>query len=208
MKRIPDFHRQGPDCRSRVGATIPAVGLVTLCLLALCIQFTTQAAADERPYPNIVFVLADDLGYGDLSCYNADSKVSTPNLDRLAKGGIRFTDAHSGAAVCSPTRYGLLTGRHFLRRPNWIEGILNRCLIDEEQLTVAEYLQAHGYHTSCFGKWHLGQTWFDKQGQLFDLSTDAKQANNVWSTHPAIVEELTNLHTNHRRRGRSVGIDR
>ena len=80
------------------------------------------------------------------------------------ESGRRFTDAHSGAAVCSPTRYGLLTGRHFLRRPNWIEGILNRCLIDEEQLTVAEYLQANGYHTACFGKWHLGQTWFDKTG--------------------------------------------
>lgn len=130
---------------------------------ALTFVLHTFGAQESRP--NIVFVLADDLGYGDLSCYNADSKVETPNLDRLANSGIRFTDAHSGASVCSPTRYGLLTGRHFLRRPNWIEGILNRCLIDEQQLTVAEYLRANGYHTACFGKWHLGQTWFDKKGQ-------------------------------------------
>lgn len=128
--------------------------------------FLPQAMAAEIPTrPNIVFVLADDLGYGDLRCYNADSKVPTPNLDRLANSGMRFTDAHSGAAVCSPTRYGLLTGRHFLRRPNWIEGILNQCLIDDEQLTVAEYLKANGYHTACFGKWHLGQTWFNQKGE-------------------------------------------
>lgn len=124
-----------------------------------------NAVADEPTHPNIVFVLADDLGYGDLRCYNADSKIPTPNLDRLAASGMRFTDAHSGAAVCSPTRYGLLTGRHFLRRPNWIEGILHQCLIDDEQLTVAEYLQASGYHTACFGKWHLGQTWRNQKGE-------------------------------------------
>ncbi|TWT84330.1 Arylsulfatase [Planctomycetes bacterium CA13] len=151
----------------------------TTCFLAIIIAITVVANASgaESSRPNIVFVLADDLGYGDLHCYNANSKVPTPNLDRLANGGMRFTDAHSGAAVCSPTRYGFLTGRHFLRRPNWIEGILNRCLIDEEQLTVAEYLQANGYHTACFGKWHLGQTWFDQKGKATGASfkTDYKR---------------------------------
>ncbi|MCK4958704.1 MAG: arylsulfatase, partial [Planctomycetes bacterium] len=119
----------------------------------------------EADKPNIVFILADDLGYGDIRCYNPGGKVPTPNLDSLGEQGIRFTDAHSGAAVCSPSRYGLLTGRHFLRRPNWIEGMLSKCLIDEEQLTVGEYLQQYGYHTACFGKWHLGQTWFDPAGE-------------------------------------------
>lgn len=131
--------------------------------------FSPKLAAADRPtkkeQPNIVFILADDLGYGDLGIYNPDSKIPTPHLDRLARGGIRFTDAHSGAAVCSPTRYGLLTGRHFLRRPDWIKGILNQCLIDEKQLTVAEFLKHYGYQTAAFGKWHLGQTWFDKAGK-------------------------------------------
>jgi arylsulfatase A len=133
--------------------------------IIITLTFAAQCHSADTSHPNIVFVLADDLGYGDLRCYNADSKVPTPNLDRLAEGGMRFTDAHSGAAVCSPTRYGLLTGRHFLRRPNWIEGILNRCLIDEEQLTLPKYLKANGYHTACFGKWHLGQTWFNQKGE-------------------------------------------
>lgn len=140
--------------------------IFSICLLAVVVSFatTTVSLGVDNPHPNIVFILADDLGYGDLRCYNADSKIPTPVLDRLADGGMRFTDAHSGAAVCSPTRYGLLTGRHFLRRPNWIEGILNQCLIDEEQLTLPEYLKANGYHTACFGKWHLGQTWFNQKG--------------------------------------------
>ena len=135
-------------------------------LMGLFIVMTLAIAQAEAQLsqPNIIFVMADDLGYGDLQCYNPDGKIPTPNLDRLAEEGMRFTDAHSGAAVCSPTRYGLLTGRHFLRRPNWIEGILNQSLIDDQQLTVAEYLKGHGYHTACFGKWHLGQTWFDADG--------------------------------------------
>lgn len=140
--------------------------LLSLILMAIGVFLLREAAAADGPmHPNIVFVLADDLGYGDLRCYNVQGKVPTPNLDRLAERGMLFTDAHSGAAVCSPTRYGLLTGRHFLRRPGWIKGILNRCLIDDDQLTVAEMLQGHGYHTACFGKWHLGQTWFDRQGK-------------------------------------------
>jgi len=121
-------------------------------------------AGAEETHPNLILILADDLGYGDLRCYNPKGKIPTPNLNRLAAEGMRFTDAHSGAAVCSPTRYGLLTGRHFLRRPDWIKGMTNKCLIDDEQLTVAEMLKEQGYHTACFGKWHLGQTWFNEDG--------------------------------------------
>ena len=146
-------------------STVMMCRLVLMLTAVVAFLPRTAAVAGDPAHPNIVFVLADDLGYGDLRCYNAKGKVPTPNLDRLAEGGMRFTDAHSGAAVCSPTRYGLLTGRHFLRRPDWIKGILNQCLIDEQQLTVAEYLKGHGYHAACFGKWHLGQTWFDKQGE-------------------------------------------
>jgi arylsulfatase A len=98
-------------------------------------------AAAERP--NIVFILADDLGYGDLSCYNERSKISTPNLDRLARSGIRFTNAHTPSAVCTPTRYGLMTGR-YAWRTRLDQGVLDGIdppLIDKDRLTIASMLQ-------------------------------------------------------------------
>ena len=84
-------------------------------LIGLMAPASTPAESEKAPKPNVVIILADDLGYGDLGCYNADSKIPTPNLDRLATEGMRFTDAHSPSAVCSPTRYGLLTGRYAWR---------------------------------------------------------------------------------------------
>lgn len=115
-----------------------------------------QTTAGERP--NIVYILADDLGYGDVKCLNAGGKLATPNLDRLAAQGMIFTDAHGSSAVCTPTRYGILTGRY-----NWRSrlqsGVLNGyspALIKPGQLTVAALLKEQGYQTACFGKWHLG----------------------------------------------------
>jgi arylsulfatase A len=116
--------------------------------------------------PNIVFILADDLGYGDLSCYNAQSRISTPNLDRLAKRGIRFTNAHTPSAVCTPTRYGLLTGR-YAWRTRLDQGVLDGIdppLIDKDRLTIASLLRRQGYNTACVGKWHLGMQWTRKDG--------------------------------------------
>ena len=113
-------------------------------------------AADEKP--NIIFIMADDMGYGDLGCYNRDSKIPTPNMDRLAKEGIRFTDAHSPSAVCTPTRYGVLTGR-YCWRTRLKRGVLNGyspSLIDTRRMTVASLLKQYGYATACIGKWHLG----------------------------------------------------
>ncbi len=116
------------------------------------------AAADK---PNIVYILADDLGYGDLGCYNKDSKIPTPNLDRLAKEGMRFTDAHAPSSVCSPTRYALLTGR-YAWRSRLQRGVLlpyDPPLIDAGRLTVPTMLKQQGYTTACVGKWHLGWDW-------------------------------------------------
>ncbi|MCK4872931.1 MAG: sulfatase-like hydrolase/transferase [Phycisphaerales bacterium] len=121
----------------------------------------------QGPSPNIVYILADDLGYGDLRCLNPDSKVPTPNMDRLASAGICFTDAHSPSAVCTPTRYGILTGR-YCWRTRLKSGVLwngyARALIDPGRETVASLLRKHGYHTGCVGKWHLGFDWASTDG--------------------------------------------
>lgn len=123
-------------------------------------------AAAQKP-PNIVFILADDLGYGDVACYNPESKVPTPNLDQLAREGMRFTDAHSPSTVCTPTRYSVLTGRMAFR--NGMRGVFTGaggpCLIEEGRLTLPQMLRDKGYATACFGKWHVGLTFFDKAGK-------------------------------------------
>ncbi len=108
--------------------------------------------------PNIVFILADDMGYGDVRALNPESKVPTPNLDRIAHEGMIFSDAHSGSAVCTPTRYGVLTGR-YCWRTRLKRGVLNGYsghLVDPDRLTVADVCKQAGYHTACIGKWHLG----------------------------------------------------
>ncbi|WP_321475337.1 arylsulfatase [uncultured Paludibaculum sp.] len=118
----------------------------------------TWAAQRAAARPNILYVLADDLGSGDLGCYNPESKIPTPNLDRLASQGIRFTDMHSPSSVCTPTRYGILTGRYCWRSP-LKSGVLNGYspnLIESGRPTVASLLKNEGYSTAAFGKWHLG----------------------------------------------------
>src|SRR5580765_4290552 len=115
----------------------------------------TVCAAET--HPNIVFILCDDLGYGDPRCLNPEGKIATPNIDRLAAAGMVFTDAHSSSAVCSPTRYSILTVRY-----NWrsslkrgVLGGFSRRLIEPGRLTAAEFLRQQGYATACIGKWHL-----------------------------------------------------
>lgn len=111
--------------------------------------------------PNIVYILADDLGYGDVQSLNRErGKIATPHLDRLAEQGMRFTDAHSGSSVCTPTRYGILTGR-YAWRTRLQSGVFSdyvQPLIAKDRLTVPGMLKEHGYHTACIGKWHLGFT--------------------------------------------------
>lgn len=113
-------------------------------------------SASERP--NIVIILADDLGYGDTGVYNSASKIPTPNIDRLAKDGMQFTDAHSPSAVCTPTRYGLLTGRYAWRTSlkRGVLGGYSPSLIEPRRMTLASLLRDQGYATAAIGKWHLG----------------------------------------------------
>ena len=128
-------------------------------LAATLAETLADDEAGERP-PNVVLIFADDLGYGDLSCYGA-TKVRTPNIDSLAAEGRRFTDAHSASAVCTPSRYGLLTGR-YPARANGGKGVwgpapvVSPLLIDPDMLTMGKVFQNKGYATACFGKWHLG----------------------------------------------------
>jgi len=126
----------------------------------------TFAKPAKKDLPNIVVILADDLGYGDVSCYNSRSKITTKNLDRLAAEGIRFTDAHSASTVCTPTRYSLLTGRMAFRTGmrGVFTGVGGPCMIEQNRLTLPQMLKNKGYATAMFGKWHVGMTFFDKQG--------------------------------------------
>ncbi|MCL5280797.1 MAG: arylsulfatase [Planctomycetes bacterium] len=133
--------------------------------------------SSERRPPNIVFILADDLGYGDPTCYNEQSKIPTPKMDRFAQEGIRFTDAHTGSAVCTPTRYGLQTGRYCWRSSlkRGVLGGYSEPLIETDRLTIAALLKRHGYHTGCAGKWHLGLGWVAK-----DPAEKPKEGNVDW----------------------------
>lgn len=126
-----------------------------------------SGSATEPVRPNILVILADDLGYGDVGCYNAESKAPTPNLDRLAREGMRFTDAHSPSTVCTPTRYSLLTGQMAFRinYRGVFAGVGGPCLIKENRLTLPGMLRDRGYATALTGKWHVGLTFLDKDGQ-------------------------------------------
>ena len=144
---------------------------------------TGGASVPSPARPNIVLILADDLGYGDLGCQNPRSKIPTPHLDRLASQGMRFTDAHASSALCTPSRYSLLTGQHCWRS-RLKQGVLNMWdepLIRPEQLTIAGMLRNQGYRTSCFGKWHLGLAWPFKGVVAQGFDTQVSSADINWS---------------------------
>ena len=137
--------------------------------LLLCgwLMSLTLFAVDR---PNIIVILADDQGFGDLGANNPQSKIATPNLDALAKAGVRFTDGHTSSGVCTPTRYSLLTGRYHWRTKlqSGVLGGFSTPLISKDRLTLAGLLKQKGYATGCFGKWHLGMNFPLKNGGVAD----------------------------------------
>ncbi len=151
-------------------------GLTTLCCTA------SVSAAEKSNDPNIIYILADDMGYGDIKALNPECKIATPHLDQLARGGMVFTDAHTSSSVCTPTRYGVLTGRY-----NWRSRLksgvlwgLSRRLIEQDRMTVPSMLKQHGYFTAAVGKWHLGMDWTLKDGGIATEKSYNKKTNPGW----------------------------
>ncbi len=143
---------------------LPAFYLPLISGLMFCA--VSAGAQKESPRPHVVIILADDMGYGDPQCYNAQSLIPTPHIDRLAREGTRFTDAHSISAVCTPTRFGLLTGRYCWRTPlgHAIVMPYRPPILEDDQLTLPEVFKQAGYTTGCIGKWHLGLRYPVKDG--------------------------------------------
>ncbi|MBL9092812.1 MAG: arylsulfatase [Planctomycetaceae bacterium] len=152
-------------------------------LLLVAFGLVDSVSGDESSKPNIIVILADDLGYGDVRCLNPEGKIATPHLDRLASEGVAFTDAHSGSSVCTPTRYGLLTGRYAWRTKlqSSVLGGLSPRLIEPDRATLATLLKEQGYNTGCVGKWHLGMNWKLLPGKgVNELSIESpEQVHNV-----------------------------
>lgn len=139
-----------------------AMKIKLFCTVAFIAGFAANIplANAQVKKPNVIIILVDDMGFGDVSVNNPQAKTKTPNIDQLAKNGINFTDAHSGGAVCTPSRYGLITGRYYFRLPQHREflGYLPP-LIEPGRQTIGSLMQQAGYTTACIGKWHLGVNW-------------------------------------------------
>ena len=148
---------------------LPSIVFWLGCLLLFSQSNVAEGLDDDRP--NIILILADDFGVGDIQAHYPSNPIPTPSLDTLVRSGRSFTDAHSPSAVCSPTRYGLLCGRYAWRTPlqEWVIAAYEPPLISESRPTIATMLKQQGYSTSCVGKWHLGRTaTINPAGQGFD----------------------------------------
>jgi len=175
--KSPQDSRRGGGLAQRFYAIVAGLAVVA-----------ASAAIDAgaaTPYgqPNILLILCDDLGYGDVRCNNPEGKIATPHVDRLAREGLRFTDAHTTSSVCTPTRYSLLTGRYNWRSrlQSGVLGGLSPRLIEPGRLTLASLLRAQGYHTMAVGKWHLGMNWARHEGQAELPRHGIETSNQVWS---------------------------
>jgi len=161
------------------------VKIFIVCIL-LIIGNNTYVKAQNKP--NIIYILADDMGTGDVKTYNKEAKFPTPHIDEMASEGIKFTDVHTSSAVCTPTRYGIITGRYSWRtslKSGVTHGLTDH-LIDTERTTVASYLKEKGYATAAIGKWHLGMDWssndgekLQKIGHNLDLKAPIKNGPNA-----------------------------
>lgn len=143
------------------------ISLLAFVLIVTACKSNAQHPSETKQQPNIIYILADDLGYGDVQSFNPEGKIATPNLDEMATNGVKFTDAHTSSAVCTPTRYGILTGRY-----NWrstlkssVIGGYSKSLIKQDRTTIAKMLHTQGYNTAFIGKWHLGWDWTLEDGQ-------------------------------------------
>lgn len=162
--------------------------MLTRFLLILLTGFSMTLHAAAAAKPNVVFILCDDLGTGDVKCYNPEGKIATPHMDAIAERGMKFTDAHSSSAVCTPTRYGVMTGRYNWRSrlQSFVLGGLSPRLIEKDRMTVASFLRDQGYKTACIGKWHLGMDWVVLPGkEVTELRIESPdQVNNVDYAQP------------------------
>ncbi|WDE96484.1 arylsulfatase [Lentisphaera profundi] len=148
-------------------------------LFTLLTIFSSLILAESKP--NIIYILADDMGYGDVKAYNPDCKFPTPHLDSLAQNGMMFTDSHTNSSVCTPTRYGIMTGR-YAWRTRLKDGVQNgygASLIEPDRMTLASLLKSQGYNTACIGKWHIGMDWALTSG-----SSAKAKGDNVDHTTP------------------------
>lgn len=151
-----------------------------------------SSCINKKENPNIIIIYADDLGYGDVQSYNpVNGKIPTPNIDNLAAEGMRFTDAHSSSAVCSPSRYTILTGRYHWRSllQTGIVGVFGEPLITPDRLTIGGLAKQYGYHTACIGKWHLGWNWPIPEGKR-DLFFSGEKKVTATDAHRSAWQEV------------------
>ena len=167
MQKLFTQSKKFPFCK-----TNNLIGLVLMLIICVLVGFSFKPFP-KMGQPNIVIIFADDMGYGDISALNPLSKISTPAIDNLVKNGISFQNAHASASVCTPSRYGLLTGRYAFRTPKASRGIggFTSSVIEKDRLTIAGILKKAGYTTAIIGKWHLGLDWATKDNKEAQLSS-------------------------------------
>ena len=148
----------------------------------------SKALLPAKGRPHIVIILADDLGVGNIQAHFPENKIATPYLDRFSGESMRFTNAHSGSAVCTPTRYGLLTGRYAWRTrlQEWVLGCYEPPLISADRLTLPGFLSENGYATACIGKWHLGWNWQGPQPSVMDERANIHRTKQWDYTKPVL----------------------
>ena len=159
-------------------------------LLIIILLFNYSCSNNKKvKKPNIIYILADDLGYGDLSVYNQNSKISTPNINSIGNQGMIFSDMHSTSSVCTPTRYSILTGE-YAWRTKLKEGVLwsyGEPLIPENKKTVGSMLKKFGYTTSVIGKWHLGLGW-EKKVEISESNADISDSGLIRNINENIID--------------------